>query len=127
VNRRYRVASESCGVDCGDSAFDGDAFYLDGLGEDSVLKAVGQDFQDVANLGQASGRTEDVHGFRFNLIDAHVNGQALWLLVVGLLGDGFLGDSLFGGGLFGSGFFHIEIIQGKRAIAAKGRYRVSQY
>ena len=60
-----------------------------------------------------------MHGFRFNLIHADANGQAFWLLVVGLFGQGFLRDGLFGGSLFGDGLFHREIIQAKPAFAAR--------
>jgi hypothetical protein len=83
--------SESCGVDGGDAGFDGDAFDLNGFGEDGVLKAIRQNFQYVSHLGATRWVPKNMHGLGFNLIHAHTNGHPL---------------GLFGGRRFFDGFLH---------------------
>ena len=91
--------SKCCGVDGGDAGFDSDAVYFYGFGEDGALKAVGQDFQDVANFGRASGVSQNLHGFGGDLIDAYAGAQACWFFCGGSGGlfDGFLHDSIITG------------------------------
>jgi hypothetical protein len=93
--RRYQVElgpSEGGGVDCGYAAFDGDAFDFYGFGEDGALEAVGKDFEYIAYFGATCLCAQNVHGLRFDLIDAHANGHALGLI--------------FGHGRFFDGFLH---------------------
>jgi len=51
---RRATKSKCCGVDGGDAAFDSDAVYLHGFGEDRALKTIWQDFQYRANFGRVS-------------------------------------------------------------------------
>ena len=101
---RVPALLESCGVDCGDAAFDGDAFDLDGFGENCALQAVRQDFEDVAYFGRASRVAQNMHGLRVDLIHTHADGEAF-----GLFRGGFFGrrrGSFLSGGLFGGVFLH---------------------
>src|ERR1700677_1675693 len=130
-SRRYQVKTrlEGCGVDGGDAAFDGDAFDFDGFGEDGALKAIGKDFQDVADFGSASWVAQNMHGLRFDLIHAHADGEALGLFRGALLGrERFLGgrsrSRLALGGLFDDGLFHREIIQANPLSPRGGTSRV---
>src|ERR1700744_4587848 len=84
---------EGGGVDCGFSAFDGDAFDFYGLGEDGFLEAVGQDFQDVAYLGRPSAGTQNMHGLGVDVIHTYES-----CLTLGLFFDGVFCDSFFHAG-----------------------------
>ena len=66
-------------MDGGFAGFDGDALNFDGLGEDCFLKAVGQDFQHVADFGEFRFWSQNVHGLGLILIHGDVRRHALGL------------------------------------------------